>query len=93
MTISQPTTNVPSGQSSGQRAALALIRWYQQTISPNLGARCRFAPSCSHYTADAIELHGLPHGIALSLRRLVRCRPGGGSGFDSVPPRSNGKAS
>ena len=93
MTISQSTTNMPSGLSSGQRVALALIRWYQQTISPNLGARCRFAPSCSHYTADAIELHGLPRGIALSVRRLVRCRPGGGSGFDAVPPRSNGKAS
>lgn len=93
MTISQPTTNAPNDLSNGQRAALALIRWYQSTVSPNLGVRCRFAPSCSHYAADAIELHGLPRGIALAARRLARCRPGGGSGFDAVPPRSNGEIS
>lgn len=72
----------------GQRLALALIRVYQQAISPNLGARCRFAPSCSHYAAEAIEVHGLLRGIWLGTRRLTRCRPGGGSGFDAVPPRA-----
>ncbi|TAK74576.1 MAG: membrane protein insertion efficiency factor YidD [Dehalococcoidia bacterium] len=77
--------------SLGQRAALALISWYQRAVSPNLGTRCRFAPSCSHYAADAIELYGLPRGISLAARRLIRCRPGGGSGFDPIPPRPNGK--
>lgn len=91
--MSQPATHVKSDLSAGQRAALALIRWYQQTISPNLGTRCRFAPSCSHYAADAIELHGLSRGIVLAARRLVRCRPGGGTGFDAVPPRTNGETS
>lgn len=93
MTASQHVTGAPRRLNSGQRAALALIRWYQQMISPNLGTRCRFAPSCSHYAVDAIELHGLLRGIALAAGRLIRCRPGGGSGFDPVPPRSNEKQS
>lgn len=93
MSISQPVARMSDSLSTGQRAALALIHWYQQALSPNLGARCRFAPSCSHYAADAIELHGLPRGITFAVRRLVRCRPGGGSGFDAVPPRSNGEPS
>lgn len=93
MTASQPVTLSQSGMGVGQRAALSMIRWYQRAISPNLGTKCRFAPSCSHYAADAIELHGLPRGIALAVRRLARCRPGGGSGFDAVPPRSNGETS
>ncbi len=93
MTASQRVDDARRGLSSGQHAALALIRWYQQIISPNLGTRCRFAPSCSHYAADAIELHGLPRGIALAARRLLRCRPGGGSGFDPVRLRSNEKQS
>ena len=97
MTVSQTATSVLNSVSSdlgsGQRAVLTLIHWYQRTISPNLGTKCRFAPSCSHYAADAIELHGLPRGIALAVRRLASCRPGGGSGFDAVPPRSSGETS
>jgi len=85
MTLSQPT--VPQ-ITAGQRAALRMIRWYQDAISPNLGTRCRYAPSCSHYAAEAIETHGLVQGIWLAARRLARCRPGGGSGFDEVPPRA-----
>jgi len=79
----------------GQRAALASIAWYQRVISPGLGTRCRYAPSCSHYAADAIELHGLARGIWLATRRLARCRPGGGSGIDPVPARQprNGQES
>lgn len=93
MTTSGLATGTHSPLSVGQRTVLALIHWYQMAISPNLGTRCRFAPSCSHYAAEAIELHGLPRGIVLTARRLLRCRPGGGSGFDAVPPRSNGKTS
>jgi putative membrane protein insertion efficiency factor len=67
------------------RAALVIIRIYQRTISPNLGDVCRFSPSCSHYTYEAIEVHGLLKGSWLGLRRLVRCVPWGERGFDPVP--------
>lgn len=69
----------------GAGAALGLIRIYQRLISPSLGNVCRYAPSCSHYTYEAIERHGLVRGGWLGLRRILRCRPFGGSGFDPVP--------
>lgn len=88
------TSQTDSGNlGTGQRLALRLIRGYQRVISPSLGVRCRFAPSCSHYAAEAIEVHGLLRGTLLGARRLARCRPGGGSGFDAVPPRVSGRAS
>jgi putative membrane protein insertion efficiency factor len=68
------------------RAALtALIRLYQWTLSPLLGINCRFAPSCSEYAAEAIAAHGLVRGCWLALRRIARCHPWGGSGYDPVP--------
>lgn len=67
------------------RPALALIRVYQAYLSPRLGIACRFEPSCSHYTYDAIERFGLIRGAWLGLRRLLRCRPLGGHGYDPVP--------
>lgn len=73
--------------SLAQRGAIGLIRGYQVAISPGLGVRCRYEPSCSHYTAEAIEVHGTLHGIILGIRRLARCRPGGGEGYDPVPAR------
>jgi len=67
---------------------IALIRVYQWTISPLLPANsCRFTPSCSHYGLEAIRLHGPLHGSWLTLRRLLRCHPWGGMGYDPVPPR------
>ena len=62
-----------------------LIRFYQRAVSPGLGRLCRYEPSCSHYAHEAIERHGLFKGAWLSLRRLSRCRPYGGSGYDPVP--------
>lgn len=70
-----------------QRVAIQLIRIYQQAISPWLRPACRFQPSCSHYTAEAIESHGVARGIWLGARRLVRCHPLGGHGYDPVPER------
>ena len=64
---------------------MGLIRIYQRSISPGLGNVCRYAPSCSHYTYEAIERHGLLAGAWLGIRRLFRCRPWGGSGYDPVP--------
>lgn len=67
------------------RSALALIRAYQAGVSPGLGPRCRFEPSCSAYAYAAIARFGVLHGGRLTIRRLLRCRPGGAGGFDPVP--------
>lgn len=65
---------------------LGSIRFYQWTLGPLLFAGvCRFSPSCSRYGAEAIRQHGPWRGVALLLRRLSRCRPFGGSGYDPVP--------
>jgi putative membrane protein insertion efficiency factor len=63
-----------------------LIRAYQLLLSPLLPPSCRYEPSCSHYAAEAIEVHGSLRGSWLALRRLLRCHPWGGSGYDPVPP-------
>jgi hypothetical protein len=64
---------------------LALIRLYQVTLSGLMPNVCRFEPSCSRYAHEAIERHGAARGSWLAVRRLARCRPGGGRGFDPVP--------
>lgn len=63
-----------------------LIRGYQLFISPLLGPRCRFYPTCSHYALEAIETHGALKGSWLALRRLLRCHPWSAGGVDLVPP-------
>ena len=67
------------------RALDFLVRGYQLTLSPILPSACRFEPSCSHYAREALQTHGALRGTWLTLRRIVRCRPGGGSGYDPVP--------
>ncbi|HLZ66011.1 MAG TPA: membrane protein insertion efficiency factor YidD [Aliidongia sp.] len=62
-----------------------LIWLYRMFISPLLGPKCRFEPSCSAYAMEAIARHGAWTGSLLSLRRLGRCHPWGGSGYDPVP--------
>ena len=62
-----------------------LIRGYQLAISPLLGPRCRFYPSCSHYAIEAIETHGALHGVWLTIKRISRCHPWHEGGFDPVP--------
>ncbi len=64
-----------------------LIRFYQWTISPWLGANCRFDPSCSSYAEIAITRFGVWRGGYLAIRRLLRCHPWGGQGYDPVPER------
>ena len=61
------------------------IRAYQLLISPAFPPSCRYYPSCSHYAAEAVERHGPWHGSLLAARRLLRCHPWGGSGYDPVP--------
>ncbi|MBA2777410.1 membrane protein insertion efficiency factor YidD [Billgrantia kenyensis] len=72
----------------GRAAGLALIglvKLYQWVISPLLGPRCRFWPSCSNYTVEAIQVHGPLRGSWLAARRIVRCHPGSDGGIDPVP--------
>lgn len=62
-----------------------LIRFYQLAVSPWTPASCRFQPTCSAYAIEAIERHGSMRGGWLAARRLVRCHPWGGEGYDPVP--------
>ena len=66
-----------------------LISIYQRIVSPLIGPCCRFHPTCSEYAKEALESHGLVMGIWLTIKRLSKCHPLGGSGFDPVP-RSDG---
>lgn len=68
-----------------KKAALALIKVYQWTLSPLLGPHCRFHPTCSQYAAEAIERFGFMRGSWLALCRLLRCHPFHPGGFDPVP--------
>lgn len=61
------------------------IRFYQLYISPLLGPSCRFTPTCSEYARQALLKHGPVKGLWLAVRRLLRCHPWGGSGYDPVP--------
>ncbi len=62
-----------------------LARFYRLAISPWLGANCRFDPTCSSYTIEALQRHGIFKGTWLAARRIGRCHPWGGSGYDPVP--------
>ena len=64
---------------------IAAIRVYQREISPKRPACCRFTPTCSHYAVEALQRHGAGRGTWLTVRRLVRCRPGARGGADPVP--------
>lgn len=72
-----------------RRAAIAMlvapIRFYQTCISPLTPPSCRFTPTCSEYARQAIIKHGPIRGLYLALRRILRCHPWGGSGYDPVP--------
>jgi len=63
------------------------IRIYQRVLSPLLGPRCRFHPSCSHYAIEAIERHGAARGSWLAVRRIARCHPLNEGGVDPVPEK------
>lgn len=65
--------------------AVALIRFYQICISPLFPSCCRFVPTCSQYGLIAFKKYGFIKGFALTAKRILRCRPGGGHGYDPVP--------
>ncbi|MGH7813048.1 MAG: membrane protein insertion efficiency factor YidD [Candidatus Binataceae bacterium] len=77
-----------------RRIALGAIAIYRATLSPILrtayGPACRFEPPCSEYAHGAIARHGVLRGGAMALRRLARCHPLGGHGYDPVPARADG---
>jgi len=61
------------------------IKIYQRFISPFLGFSCRFTPTCSHYTIEAIKKFGIIKGTLLSIKRILKCNPLGSSGYDPIP--------
>ena len=77
--------------SAAARVLMALITGYRRFISPLLGPRCRFAPSCSAYALEAVREHGALRGAWLAVRRVGRCHPFNPGGFDPVPPALHGR--
>lgn len=70
---------------------ILLVRAYKVTLSPIFGRCCRFTPTCSTYCIEAIKIHGPYYGTYLTIRRLLRCRPFGPSGYDPVPQKREKK--
>lgn len=69
------------------RVLILFVRLYQVTLRPVMGGQCRFQPTCSDYSIEALRTHGGFKGGWLTVRRILRCQPWGGSGYDPVPPR------
>ena len=65
-----------------------LVRIYQYTLSPFLGANCRYQPTCSAYSVEALQVHGPIKGLYLALKRILSCHPWGGHGYDPVPKKN-----
>ena len=85
--ICLPRIAIPArGAKLMQTALIALLRFYKLAVSPLLGNRCRFYPSCSDYAREAIQYHGAAHGTYLAVKRLCRCHPFSAGGVDLVPP-------
>lgn len=72
-------------------ALIAIVRVYRALVSPLLGPRCRYHPSCSAYAIEALSTHGAARGSWLAARRLARCHPWAEGGFDPVPARSGAR--
>ncbi|MFZ1798243.1 MAG: membrane protein insertion efficiency factor YidD [Chitinophagaceae bacterium] len=64
---------------------ILIIRIYQLVLSPLLGPKCRFTPTCSQYALEALKKYGVLKGLWLAIKRISRCHPAGGSGYDPVP--------
>lgn len=73
------------------RIIIALIRIYQYIGSPLVGFHCRFHPTCSQYAIEALKTHGTIKGMFLATKRVLRCNPWGGSGYDPVPEKEKGR--
>lgn len=67
-----------------------IVRFYQGAISPLFPASCRYTPTCSHYTIEALQKHGVLKGGWMAIKRIASCHPWGGQGYDPVPePKQN----
>jgi len=64
---------------------IGLVRLYRLVLSPWLGSNCRYQPTCSSYAIEALQVHGVMRGTWLAAKRMGRCHPWGGSGYDPVP--------
>jgi len=64
---------------------IGLVRLYRLVLSPWLGSNCRYQPTCSSYAIEALQVHGIMRGTWLAAKRIGRCHPWGGSGYDPVP--------
>lgn len=84
----QTSTQDPAARTVTVPARLLMlpITGYRRFISPLLGPRCRFAPSCSEYALDALAEHGAARGLWLATKRIARCHPFHPGGYDPVPP-------
>lgn len=69
------------------KCCLLFIRFYQLFLSPIKGHCCRFVPTCSDYAKEAFLLHGIRKGAILTLKRILKCHPWGGEGYDPVPKK------
>lgn len=72
-----------------KKIGVKMIRFYQKYISPGLGSNCRYTPTCSEYTLEAILKHGFFKGCLLGAWRIIRCNPFSKGGFDKVPDKKN----
>ena len=68
-----------------------IIKIYQFIFSPLIGKNCRYLPTCSEYAIESLKLHGLLRGSFFAIRRILRCHPFGGHGFDPIPKRKQNK--
>jgi uncharacterized protein len=75
-----------------RKALLLLIKLYKKTLSPLLGKHCRFFPTCSEYTYEAIERHGAARGTCLGVKRILKCHPFHAGGYDPVPEKNEVKS-
>ena len=66
---------------------ILMVRFYQRCISPYLGKNCRYHPTCSQYMIEALVIHGIFKGLLLGTKRILRCHPWAGSGYDPVPKK------
>ena len=72
-----------------KKIIILIIKTYQITLSPLLGSNCRFHPTCSEYTIQAVNEHGVYRGLILGIKRISKCHPLGPKGYDPVPDKQD----